>query len=196
MTQALRLCFALLAAIAAATDLSGCSPGSQKRGAPAANPSLAKLKTADTPTAVPPVAFVDGLGGAHALAGFRGRYVLLNLWATWCAPCVRELPALSHLQAAMDARKLVIVPVNVGHDSAAATAAFIREHKAALPVYLDTKSAFLHAFGATGLPLTLLIDPQGREIARAMGAVRWDAPDSFAYFKSLGTRPAKKDLRN
>ena len=86
----------------------------------------------------------------------------------------------------MEARTLTIVPVNVGHDGAAATAAFLKQHKADLPVYLDTKSAFLHAFGATDLPRTLLIDPKGREIARAMGAVRWDAPDSIAYFKSLG----------
>lgn len=183
MTQAPRVCLAFLAAVAL---LAGCSPGDEPHGKPAAASSLAKLKQEDTPKPVPPVTFVDGQGGTHALGNFRGRYVLLNLWATWCAPCVRELPALGHLQAAMDARKLVVVPVNVGHDGAAATAAFLKQHKADLPVYLDTKSAFLHAFGATGLPLTLLIDLQGREIARAMGAVRWDAPDSIAYFKSLG----------
>jgi len=192
MTQAPRVRLAFLAASLAAAALFGCSPGPQ-HGAPAPASSLAKLKKDDAPKALPPVTFADGQGSAHALAGFRGRYVLLNLWATWCAPCVRELPALAHLQTEVDARKLVVVPVNVGHDRAAATAAFLKEHKAALPVYIDTKSAFLRAFGATGLPLTLLIDPKGREIARASGAVRWDAKDSIAYFKSLAKRGAGPD---
>jgi hypothetical protein len=98
---------------------------------------------------------------------------------------VRELPALSHLQAALGSKHLLVVPVSVGRDTAVQTAAFLTQHKAALPVYLDTKSAFLHAFGAFGLPLTVLIDPQGREIARASGAVRWDAKDSISYFGSL-----------
>jgi len=66
----------------------------------------------------------------------------------------------------------------------------LKAHRADLTVYLDTNSAFLRAFGAYGLPLSVLIDPEGREMARAVGAVRWDAPESIAYFKSLG-RPAR-----
>ena len=77
------------------------------------------------------------------------------------------------------------MPVNVGRGTAAETAAFLKINKAGLPVYLDTKNAFLHAFGAYGLPLTVLIDPKGREIARASGAVHWDAKESIAYFRSL-----------
>jgi hypothetical protein len=98
---------------------------------------------------------------------------------------VRELPALSRLQTAVGTRTLEILPVNVGRGTAPETAAFLKSNKANLPVYLDTKSAFLHAFGAFGLPLTVLIDPQGREIARASGAVRWDAADAVSYFKAL-----------
>jgi hypothetical protein len=98
---------------------------------------------------------------------------------------VRELPALGRLQAAVGKSQFVIVPVNVGRGTAAETATFLKTNKAALPVYLDTKNTFLHAFGAFGLPLTVLIDPTGREIARASGAVHWDAKDSIAYFRSL-----------
>ncbi|HSC17505.1 MAG TPA: TlpA disulfide reductase family protein [Rhizomicrobium sp.] len=160
--------------------------GRQPASAPSANTgALAKLKEEQPAKAVPPVSFVDANGATHALTEFRGRYVLLNLWATWCAPCVRELPALSHLQAALGAKRLLVVPVSVGRDTAAETAAFLKQHKADLPVYIDTKSAFLHAFGAFGLPLSVLIDPQGREIARASGAVHWDAKDSIDYFGSL-----------
>jgi thiol-disulfide isomerase/thioredoxin len=181
-----RLTAALAAGLLA---LSACDQSHQNSAA--GSGALAKLKPDEHPTAVPAVAFSDAVGQRHNLSEFRGRYLLLNLWATWCAPCVKELPALSHLQTAIGSKKLAVVPVNVGRDSAADTTKFLQQHKAALPVYIDTNSAFLHAFGAYGLPLTVLIDPQGREIARAIGAVRWDAPEAIAYFKSLEHSPDK-----
>lgn len=174
----------LIAAALLPLLLSACgrNPGTPRTNGGA----LAKLKPEVPPKVAPPVSFVDAAGTTHTLAEFRGRYILLNLWATWCAPCVRELPALSHLQAKLESKNLLVIPVSIGRDSAAATQAFLNAHKAKLPVYRDTKSAFLRSFGAFGLPLTVLIDPQGREIARASGALRWDAPESVAYFKSLG----------
>jgi thiol-disulfide isomerase/thioredoxin len=147
--------------------------------------ALAKLVPEPQPKTIPAVAFADAEGRLHKLTAFRGRHVLLNLWATWCAPCVRELPALAHLQAAVGPRRLTVVAVNVGRGTPADTAAFLKAHHAGLSVYLDTNSAFPRAFGAYGLPLSVLIDPQGRGVARAVGAVRWDAPESIAYFKSL-----------
>jgi thiol-disulfide isomerase/thioredoxin len=146
--------------------------------------SLAELKS-ETPHAVPDVAFSDASGARHTLSSYKGRYVLLNLWATWCAPCVKELPALAKLQGAMAPAQLSVVTVNVGRGSAADTAAFLKAHSAnSLPVYLDSDTAFIRAFGAFGLPLSILIDPQGREVARAVGPADWDAPDSIAYFKA------------
>ncbi|HEX3651960.1 MAG TPA: TlpA disulfide reductase family protein [Rhizomicrobium sp.] len=167
--------------------LTGCSPhgATHKQRRP---DSLAKLKL-ETAKSVPAVTFTDVGGHIHRLTEFRGQYVLLNLWATWCAPCVRELPSLSRLQAAIGRKTVNIVPVNVGKGTALETAEFLKSNKANLPVYLDTKSAFLHTFGAFGLPLTVLIDPQGREIARASGAVAWDAKDSISYFKALKRAP-------
>jgi thiol-disulfide isomerase/thioredoxin len=163
--------------------IAGCSPHGTSQTQRTPN-SLAKLKP-EAAKPVPAVTFTDATGHARSLTEFRGRYVVLNLWATWCAPCVRELPALSHLQSSVGIRTLDVVPVNVGKGTAPETAAFLKSNKASLPVYLDTKSAFLHAFGAFGLPLTVLIDPQGREIARASGAVAWDRKDSISYFRAL-----------
>lgn len=175
----------LTAAVAASLlALSACDQTHQNSAA--GSGALAKLKPDEQPKPVPAVAFSDAAGARHSLSEFRGRYLLLNLWATWCAPCVKELPALSHLQAAIGPRKLIVVPVNVGRDNATETTKFLKQHRAALPVYIDTNSAFLHAFGAYGLPLTVLIDPRGREIARAIGAVRWDEPEALAYFRGLG----------
>jgi thiol-disulfide isomerase/thioredoxin len=174
--------FAVLAT--AALALTACNPEHHDQEH-ARSGALAKLKS-EPPKPVAAVAFADAAGRVHSLREFHGNYLLLNLWATWCGPCVRELPALSHLQAAAGVKALQVVPVNVGRDNAAATAGFLKQHHATLPVYLDNNSAFLHAFGAYGLPLTVLIDPQGREIARAIGAVQWDAPESVEYFKSRG----------
>jgi len=146
--------------------------------------ALAKLRLEDKPRAVPAVAFTDASGARHMLGEFKGHYVLLNLWATWCAPCVRELPALAKLQSAVPG--LRVVAVNVGRSSVADTAAFLSAHQAAvLSVYVDTNVALERSFGAYGLPLSVLIDPKGEEVARAVGPAEWDAPEAIAYFRSL-----------
>lgn len=153
------------------------------RGGPPA--SLAKLQMEAGAGVVPDVAFADAAGRMHRLSEFRGHYVLLNLWASWCAPCVKELPALAGLKQGMDPRNFAVVPVDLGRDTAADAVKFLNAHQAAaLPVYLDTNTAFLHAFGAFGMPLTVLIDRKGRERARAMGAVQWDNKDAIAWFKA------------
>lgn len=149
-------------------------------------PELSALVMDKAAVAVPAVAFTDASGTREALSAYRGRYVLLNLWATWCGPCVKELPALAKLQAAVLAAKLTVLTVNVGHGSAADTASFLKAHGAAsLPVLVDSDSSFIRNFGAYGLPLSVLIDPQGREIARAEGPADWDGAAAIAYFRAL-----------
>ncbi|MEA2946798.1 MAG: hypothetical protein QOI40_2128 [Alphaproteobacteria bacterium] len=146
--------------------------------------ALARLTPAKTPTQVAAVAFTGADGQHHALRELEGHYVLLNLWAVWCAPCVKELPALARLQAG--APRLKVVPVDVARGTPADAAAFLKAHGAAsLPAYIDTDLALMRAFGAYGLPLTVLIDDKGREVARAVGPAEWDAPDAIAYFKAL-----------
>jgi thiol-disulfide isomerase/thioredoxin len=133
---------------------------------------------------VPKTGFVDAGGGRHSLADFKGRYLLVNLWATWCAPCVAELPSLAKLQAAVP--NLKVLPVDVGHDKVDVAAKFLKSHKVeSLGTYVDTELALLHAFGAYGLPTTVLIDPAGREIAKVQGPADWASPQFIAYFKSL-----------
>jgi thiol-disulfide isomerase/thioredoxin len=147
---------------------------------------LAPFAAAKAPTAVPQVAFGDASGVRRSLAAFKGHYVLLNLWATWCAPCVRELPALARLKAAVPKDRLSVVAVDVGRGTPADARAFLDAHGAkALDAYVDSNIALLRAFGAYGLPLTVLIDPQGREVGRSVGPAAWDAPDAIAWFKAL-----------
>jgi thiol-disulfide isomerase/thioredoxin len=120
------------------------------------------------------------------LSEFRGRTVLLNLWAPWCAPCVRELPALAKLSRSIPPSKLVVIAVDVGRGGRDDARTFLAEHGAsALVVYVDSDIALVRAFGAYGLPLSVVIDAQGREIARSIGPGEWDAPDAIAYMKRL-----------
>jgi thiol-disulfide isomerase/thioredoxin len=161
--------------------------------APSAPPtppaSLARLVPAKQAAAAPAAVFNGTDGQKHTLASFKGHYVLLNLWATWCAPCVKELPALAELQGAMADGRLRVVAVDVARGTPADAAAFLKSHDASrLTPYIDPDLALMRAFGAYGLPLTILIDDKGREIARSVGPADWSAPESIEYFKALTAR--------
>jgi thiol-disulfide isomerase/thioredoxin len=148
--------------------------------------SLSPFVAGKAPSAVPTVAFSDAHGNRISLSQLKGRYILLNLWATWCAPCVRELPALARLQGAAGSARFEVIAVDVGRGTASDARAFLDDHGAkGLATYVDANLALLRAFGAYGLPLTVLIDPSGREIARASGPAAWDSAESVAYFRAL-----------
>jgi thiol-disulfide isomerase/thioredoxin len=148
--------------------------------------SLAPFTANATPLAVPQVAFSRAGGTRIALSQLKGRYVLLNLWAPWCAPCVRELPALAHLQSSIPSNRLSVIAVDVGRGTPSDARKFLDAHGSrALVTYVDSNHALLRAFGAFGLPLTILIDPKGREVGRALGAVTWDSPEALDYFRAL-----------
>ena len=179
------LAAAAIAALVALAVLYGTRHGAV-HASPVPPASLAHLVPAKQPKAVAAVSFTGADGAKHALSSFKGRYVLLNLWAVWCGPCVKELPALARLQAAIGQKNLVVVPVDVARGTQADAAAFLKEHGAAsLPAYIDTDLAMMRVFGAYGLPLTVLIDPRGREIARAEGPAQWDSPDAIAWIRTV-----------
>ncbi len=155
---------------------------------PAIPPALAALKADPAPKPAPDATFMDAQGHAVPLSAFKGRVVILNLWAIWCAPCVEELPAVAKLAAALGPGKVTLVAVNASHDDAAKTADFLKSHGAAnLAVYRDPELSILTAFGSQGLPFSVVIDSKGREIARASGPMKWDDPAAVAYFKALGS---------
>ena len=146
-------------------------------------PSLAVLKFEKEPKNAPSVGFTDWSGRRHALESFRGRYVLLNLWATWCAPCVAELPALVRLQAR--ATGLLVLAVNTDRSHVDA-AAFLKANNAReLVPYRDSDITMLKSFKAYGLPLTVLIDPEGKIVARAEGPAHWDDHEAIKYFRRV-----------
>lgn len=146
-----------------------------------------KIVRPDEPRPTTPFVFVDEQGGQHALSDYRGKYVLLNIWATWCGPCVREMPALDTLQTMYDHNKFVVVPVAVERAVFLVSAFFQRYALKNIPAMVDRAGVAPQAFGLRGLPVSVLIDPQGREIARVEGDVEWMASDSIAFLdKEMG----------
>jgi thiol-disulfide isomerase/thioredoxin len=152
---------------------------------------LDKLQlTEGTPEAAP-VSFFDASGKELSLDEFRGRYVLVNVWATWCGPCINELPSLVRLQEALPQDRITVLPLDLERHEAQKAQEFLQRHNLEnLPLYIDRNFTTVRAFSANELPLTVLIDAEGREIARAAGEQKWDHPDVVAYLKAVSAPPA------
>ena len=133
---------------------------------------------AASPKAIPELRFVDATGRPRTLADFRGKVVLLNVWATWCEPCREEMPALDRLQARLGGDRFQVIALSVDQQGAAIARKFYDEFAIkALPLYIDPTAKAAFVLGAPGLPVTLLVDRNGREVGRHLGAVKWDAPE-------------------
>ena len=159
-------------------------------GANAASADVAALLTGDmkklalhAPAPVPDAVLLDGGDAEVPLANWRGQWVVLNFWATWCAPCRAEMPSLQRLQAAMPG--LAVLPVAAGRNPMPAIRRFYDEAAITLPVLRDPKSVLAHQMGVLGLPVTLIIDPQGREVARLIGDAEWDSAAAQAVLAAL-----------
>jgi thiol-disulfide isomerase/thioredoxin len=148
-----------------------------------AGPAMPKPMVAQKPAKTEPAVTLADAGGRHALASYKGHYVLLNMWATWCIPCVAELPALTKLKAAVPGLTVLAVNLDRGQVDAAG---FLKSHNAAtLGSLRDADTALMRSFTVFAMPTTVLIDPKGNVIARAEGPATWDSPDTIAYFKGL-----------
>ena len=114
-------------------------------------------------------------------AAFQGRFVLLNVWATWCPPCVKEMPSLDRLQAMKGDSGFEVVALSIDRQGLEVVQPFFqRTGLTRLAIYLDREARSMPALKITGLPTTVLIDPAGREIARWPGAREWDQPATVA----------------
>jgi thiol-disulfide isomerase/thioredoxin len=136
---------------------------------------LAAFVLRKEPEALPEIKFEDGDGRERTLADWKGKVVLLNLWATWCVPCRKEMPALDRLQASLGSDRFQVVAISVDRTGVAGAKKFLQETQTAnLAVYADPTARLASSLRAAGLPATLLIDKQGREIGRLLGPAEWD----------------------
>jgi thiol-disulfide isomerase/thioredoxin len=137
------------------------------------------------PEALPAVSFVDGSGKTRTLADWKGRVVLLNLWATWCAPCRKEMPSLARLQKDLGSKDFEVVALAVDRAGVQAAAKFLASIDAApLALYVDSTARTATELKVIGMPTTLLIDRQGREIGRLTGPAEWDAEEAKRLVRS------------
>jgi thiol-disulfide isomerase/thioredoxin len=172
-----------------------CRPAIEtaKRLAPLARGEVAAVAVAGEPRRVPDLAFRDADGMERTLAAWRGRTVLFNLWATWCVPCRKEMPALDALQSRLGGPGFEVVAVNIDTRDAAKPRAWLKEVGISRLAYYADPSAKvfqdLKAVGrAFGMPTTLLIDPQGCELGYLAGPAEWASEDAVKLVRAaLGT---------
>jgi thiol-disulfide isomerase/thioredoxin len=132
-----------------------------------------------TPEELPEVKFQDAAGKERTLADWRGRIVLLNLWATWCLPCRKEMSALDRLQRDLGSDRFEVVALSVDRTGLTGARKFLDETKVEkLALYADGTARMANTLRAAGLPATLLIDREGREIGRLLGPAEWDGEDA------------------
>ena len=159
------------------------SPGHLLRG------EMADLELAFPPRMATQVGFIGGFSGEKSsvfLSDFKGKVVVVNLWASWCTPCLTELPSLAKLQAVFP-QNLVVVPVAVENKPTEALQQLLdRIDAGALPIYRDPAFTFAMTFGGeTDLPLTIIYDATGREIGRMTGATDWASTESLNLIRAI-----------
>jgi thiol-disulfide isomerase/thioredoxin len=147
---------------------------------------MKKLTFHAAPKAVSDVSFGDLDGGSHSLADFEGKIVLLNFWATWCAPCREEMPSLDALNAALGGNDFEVVTVATGRNPPQGIRRFFeQENIATLPMFTDARQELAREMAVLGLPITVILDRQGREIARLRGDADWNSESARAIVLSL-----------
>jgi thiol-disulfide isomerase/thioredoxin len=160
-------------------------------------PRLGEFVPALPPQPAPPFSFDDAGGKAASLTDFAGRLVVLNLWATWCAPCLREMPSLDRMQARLG-EDVVVLAISEDRGGSKVVEPFIEKLALkSVKFYVDPKSGAERAFKIQGLPTSFVIDRQGNVVGRVEGAAEWDSPKMLDVLKSFlaGVETIKASLR-
>lgn len=148
------------------------------------------LEVKEAPPPRPTQTLRDASGAETSLAAYDGEVLVLNLWATWCAPCVEEMPTLGALQRQFGDR-LRVVPVSVdgAADQAKAQADLARLSDSSLPFLADSSRAILFAAQSAGMPTTIVYNREGQEVARLVGGADWSSPEAAALFEAVLAEP-------
>jgi thiol-disulfide isomerase/thioredoxin len=145
---------------------------------------LEQFNVIDPPRPVPATPFEDASGREVTLGSFEGRVLLVNFWATWCAPCVREMPSLDRLQAKFEGEDFIVLAVDEDRKGTAVAKPFLDKLGLEnLALYVDRRMALARALGVKGLPTTVLVDRRSRIVGRMDGVAEWDAPEVEALIR-------------
>ena len=153
---------------------------------------MAPLLVRAKPLDVPAIEFVDGDGATKSLADFKGKVVLLNIWASWCVPCREEMPALDKLEQELGGKDFAVVAVNIDKGGPDKARAFLAETGAThLGLYTDPTSKMFAVLKTVGMPTTLVLDRDGKEIGRLVGPADWSSPEAKRVVEAaIAAKPA------
>ena len=180
-----RIGFGILGLALVAASGAGVYMATSGRGTAPGAESSAAIGWASAPQPVAEVQFLGAGPKSHTLADFRGKVVLLNIWATWCAPCREEMPALDRLQQTLGGPDFEVVALSIDSGGMDAVRRFYGEIGIrALAPYVDPSMRAGAALRIIGVPATLLLDREGRERWRKVGPEKWDAPEIVAALRS------------
>jgi len=144
------------------------------------------LRLHNKPKSLSEVKFQDGEGQQLTLADFRGKVVLLNVWATWCAPCRHEMPTLDRLQGQLGGKEFEVLALSIDQAGSHVVRKFFNEISVRhLSLYIDPSAKAARSLKAIGLPVTLLLNREGLEIGRLVGPAEWDTPEMVSLFESV-----------
>jgi len=183
---------------------SGSQSVSEGEGTPASNQgaggtlgglnkgAMAPLLVRPKPLDLPPIEFADGTGAAKSLADFKGKVVLLNIWASWCVPCREEMPALDKLETELGGKDFAVVAVNIDKGGPDKARGFLAETGAThLGLYTDPTSKLFAVLKTVGMPTTLVLDRDGKEIGRLIGPADWSSPEAKRVIEAaIAAKPA------
>ena len=144
------------------------------------------LAVHDTPRSIAPLEFRDGSGRRVTLSDFRGKVILLNLWATWCPPCREEMPTLDELQRRLGGENFEVVALSLDRQGKEPIREFYSNNGIDnLRLYISSSTGVMSKLRGRGLATTLIVDRRGREVARKVGEKDWSTPQMVAYLRDL-----------
>jgi thiol-disulfide isomerase/thioredoxin len=147
--------------------------------------AMAKFRFLENPRSAPAVEFAMPSGQRVPLSSLRGKLILINVWASWCPPCREEMPSLARLARLLDADAISVVTLSIDKQPADALR-FLRAHDASsLPLYVDPEAKIAETLGAVGVPVSILIDAEGREIGRLRGSADWSSEEAVLLIRAV-----------
>ena len=150
---------------------------------------LGRFQTPDKDLPAPNTVYFDSAGAERRLTDLKGRGIVLNFWATWCAPCVREMPQLDHLKGLVAANGIDVLAISQDRQGAPVVKKFYAANKLyGLDILVDKGSKLIRSLKGLGLPTTILFNKKGHEVGRVIGIAEWDSPEAVAFIRRcLGT---------
>ncbi|KNG94404.1 TlpA family protein disulfide reductase [Pseudaestuariivita atlantica] len=180
------LAFALYTALAVTANADTAALEALRDG------DMRKLNFHATPEPAPDVAFETFEGEEMTLEAYRGKHIVLNFWATWCAPCRKEMPHLAELQAELGGNAFEVVTIATGRNPPQGMKDFFEQIGVDnLPLHRDPKQKLARYMAVLGLPVTVILDPEGNEIARLRGDANWASDSAKAIITALIAEPAE-----